>query len=99
MIEDVALHDPDDWINYWLSLHPSELFYGELAQFALACLHGPSSEDGPGTGTLRFTEGDQLFEVEVEYVLEQFPNGRVLHVLSIRCEGDPLPPATDQVSS
>ncbi|MEX1047612.1 MAG: hypothetical protein WD757_07350 [Actinomycetota bacterium] len=76
-----GLSDPDDWIGWWLQLHPSDLFYGEVARLALRCISDKQFQEGPGVETLSFVEGDQSFEAEVTYLLEQFPAGRILHVL------------------
>jgi hypothetical protein len=79
--------------TWWLDLHPSDDFAGHVARLALGALsNAPLS--GVGTETLRFDEDDESFEVEVRYVVEEFGSrGRVFHVLSIRSEGDPLPPS------
>lgn len=87
-----GLSDPDDWIGWWLDLHASDLFYGEIADLALRCLDSDPPEDSTGSAVLRFSEGEDEFEVEVSYALERFAHGRIFHVLSIRSEGDPLPP-------
>jgi hypothetical protein len=40
--------------------------------------------------------GSQRFEVQIRYLVEDFPGrGRAFHVLSIRSEGDPLPPVVN----
>lgn len=88
-----GLFDPDDWIGWWSGLHPSDLFHGHLGRFAIACLRSPALVGGLGVDTSRFSEGSEKFEVEIRYLVEDFPGrGRVFHVLSIRSEGDPLPP-------
>lgn len=91
----VGLHDPGDWYHWWLDLHPSDHFAGYLARLAIVSL--TSAPLGtPCVETLRFEERDKTFEVEVGYVVEEFPGrGRVFHVLSIRSEGDPLPPVVE----
>ncbi len=87
-----GLHDPDDWYNWWLHLHPSDDFAGHLARLALTALRS-APLDTIATETLRFDESDESYEVEVRYIVEEFPSrGRVFHVLSIRSQGDPLPP-------
>lgn len=87
-----GLHDPDDWIEWWLSLHPHQSFYGDLARLALLRL-GEVVALGPGVDFLQIREGGEVLEVEVRYLVEDFPGrGRVFHVLSIRSPGDPLPP-------
>lgn len=86
-----GLSDPNDWMGWWLDLHASDLFYGQIANLALRCLES-DSEDSAGSEVLRFSEGEDEFEVEVAYALEQFEHGRIFHVLSIHSEGDPLPP-------
>jgi len=95
MSDKVSIHDPDDWINWWKRFHRSDLFYGELAYLALDKLTADVMPDGPSIAMLRFSESGEDFEVEVRYLLEDFPRGRVFHVLSIRSEGDPLPPLSD----
>lgn len=91
-----GLSDPDDWIGWWLDLHASDLFHGEIANLALRCLDSDPPEDGAGSEVLRFSEGEDDYEVEVAYSLERFEHGRIFHVLSIRSEGDPLPPFADE---
>lgn len=86
-----GLSDPDDWIGWWLDLHASDLFFGEIANLAVRCLES-APEDSAGSEVLRFSEGEDEFEVEVTYALERFERGRIFHVLSIRSTGDPLPP-------
>ena len=91
-----ALHDPDDWINWWLDLHPSDHFYGHLPRLALERMADASSLGSPGMDVLVFSEEDEAFLVEVRYLVEEYPGrGRVFHVLSIRSEGDPFPPLED----
>jgi hypothetical protein len=91
----VGLNDPGDWFNWWLDLHPSDDFAGHLARLALNAL-SDARLDSVGVETLRFVEDDESFEVEVRYVVEEFGSrGRVFQVLSIRSEGDPLPPSVD----
>ena len=91
-----GLHDPDDWLGWWQSLHHSDLLPGELARLALRQIESPDFEEGPGVAVLRFAEGGRTVEVRVDYLMEQFPAGRIFHVLSIRSEGDPLPPVADR---
>ena len=70
-------------------------FAGHLARLALSALRN-APLGSVGTETLRFDEDDESFEVEVRYVVEEFGSGgRVFHVLSIRSEGDPLPPSVE----
>jgi len=91
----VGLNDPGDWFNWWLDLHPSDDFAGHLARLALHAL-SDSPLDTVGVETLRFDEDDESFEVDVRYVVEEFGSrGRVFQVLSIRSEGDPLPPSVE----
>jgi hypothetical protein len=91
----VGLNDPGDWFNWWLDLHPSDDFAGHLARLALRALSDAPLDTG-GVETLRFDEDDESFEVEVRYVVEEFGSrGRVFQVLSIRSEGDPLPPSVE----
>jgi hypothetical protein len=91
----VGLNDPGDWFNWWLDLHPSDDFAGHLARLALNAL-SDARLDSVGVETLRFVEDDESFDVEVRYVVEEFGSrGRVFQVLSIRSEGDPLPPSVD----
>ena len=82
--------DPGDWLDYWLSLHPSELFPGILARFAMELLE--SSADGVGQRTFAFVEPTGPLEVTVEYALETFADRRrVVFGLSILSPGDPPP--------
>jgi hypothetical protein len=91
----VGLNDPGDWFNWWLDLHPSDDFAGHLARLALRAL-SDAPLDTVGIETLRFDEDDESFEVEVRYVVEEFGSrGRVVQVLSLRSEGDPLPPSVE----
>jgi hypothetical protein len=91
----VGLNDPGDWFNWWLDLHPSDDFAGHLARLALRAL-SDAPLDTVGVETLRFDEDDESFEVEVRYVVEESGSrGRVFQVLSIRSEGDPLPPSVE----
>jgi hypothetical protein len=91
----VGLNDRGDWFNWWLDLHPSDDFAGHLARLALRAL-SDAPLDTVGVETLRFDEDDESFEVEVRYVVEEFGSrGRVFQVLSIRSEGDPLPPSVE----
>lgn len=87
-----GINDPDDWYGWWLELHPSQLFAGEFARFALRRLTDPQTPDGPGSGEIRFSENQQEHEVLISYLLERFPESRLLHVLSIKSPDDPLPP-------
>ena len=49
--------------------------------------------EGVGTEVLDVDDGDSRIDVEIKYALKDYPGrGRVFHVLSIRSEGDPLPP-------
>jgi hypothetical protein len=88
-----GLSDPEQWIDWWLELHASDNFHGHLARLALSRL-----QDDEVTGETRFErltwqEDDELFEVEVSYLVEEYTGrGRVFHILSIRSDGDPLPP-------
>ena len=91
MSQGQGLHDPDGWRERWLSLHPSDRFTGELARLAIRSIEDPHSDVGPGSEVLEFDEGGERFEVRVNYLVEQFPKGRVFHVLSMLSEGDPLP--------
>jgi hypothetical protein len=50
---------------------------------------------GVGVETLSFTEDGLAYKVTVEYVLERFESGSVIHIVSVRSEGDPLPPGGD----
>lgn len=91
----VGLNDPGDWFNWWLDLHPSDDFAGHLARLALRAL-SEAPLDTVGVETFRFDEDDESFEVEVRYVVEEFGSrGRVFQILSIRSEGDPLPPSVE----
>ena len=96
MKKPVGLDDPDDWINRWLGLHKSALFYGYLVQLAASRLEDPTLPDGPGTEILHYFEAAEEFAVRIDYALEDFAKGRVFHVLSIRSAGDPLPPFVDR---
>ena len=43
--------------------------------------------------THRYTEDGENFEAEVSYLVQDLPGvGRVFFVLSIKSDGDPLPP-------
>jgi hypothetical protein len=91
-----GLFDPDDWIGWWSELHPSDLFHGHLGRFAIACLRDPALVGAPAVDTILFSEGSEGFEVEIRYLVEDFRDrGRVFHVLSIRSEGDPVPPVVN----
>jgi hypothetical protein len=87
-----GIHDADDWISYWTSLHRSDLFWGAFNSLALRRLEGDALAEGVGSETLTVDDGGLLIEVEVKYLVEQFPKGRIFHVVSIRSPGDPLPP-------
>ena len=62
---------------------------GNFARLALAALE--SADDGLGAEQLRYAEGDRVIAVTITYLLETFPSGRVLHVLSILSPDDPIP--------
>ena len=94
MSERIGINDPDDWIGWWLAHHPSVTFAGEFTHLATALLRDQGTVGEVGIEILRFSEGGKLYEVEIRFIVEAFPGGRVLHVLSIRSEGDPLPPST-----
>ncbi len=94
MSERIGINDPDDWIGWWLTHHPSAMFAGEFTRLATALLNDQGVVGEPGIEVLRFREAGVQQEVEVRSIVEEFPGGRVLHVLSIRSEGDPLPPLT-----
>jgi hypothetical protein len=81
-------------MGWWLSLHYSALFWPEVAVFADRCLQEEPFQDGAGSATLVVgdTDADGALEVELKYVLEQFPRGRIFHILSIHSDGDPWPP-------
>jgi len=94
----MGIHDPQDWIGWWLRLHPSDLFPGRLSRLALSRLDEGSSLDSMGVEILEWFEGEMSFEAQVRFVVEDYPGrGRVFHVLSIRSDGDPLPPARGSV--
>jgi hypothetical protein len=85
--------DPDNWISWWQDLHRSPLIVGEVARFAIERLE--AGDEGTGNGTLRFADSQlqEDFEVQIEYVIEQFgDHGRILFLLTLRSPGDPLPP-------
>ncbi len=86
-----GVDDPYDWIGWWSDLHHSESFFPDLTRHALEALEDPFAE-GPDSRTWSVDDGDGRVDVKVEYLLEQFPGGRILHVVSIRSNGDPLPP-------
>jgi hypothetical protein len=93
--EPFGINDPGRCIDRWLRLHPSELFAGEFARFALNALIGPDPI-GIGQGVIRFEEQSERFEVEVTFAIEEFAAGRIFHVLTIESPGDPPElPATD----
>lgn len=87
-----GIHDADGWITYWTSLHRSDLFWGEFNSLALRRLEGDALAEGVGSDILTVDDDGQPIEVEVKYVVEQFPRGRIFHVVSIRSPGDPQPP-------
>ncbi|MBI4260656.1 MAG: hypothetical protein HY658_08835 [Actinobacteria bacterium] len=87
-----GLHDPEGWIDRWRRLHGSDLIAGAVASLALDRLEGPVLDDAIGIETIFFSDLDREFEVEVRYLVEQLPGGRVFHVISILSPGDPLPP-------
>jgi len=94
----MGIHDPQDWIGWWLRLHPSDLFPGRLSRVALSRLDEASSLDSMGVEILEWFEGEMSFEAQVRFVVEDYPGrGRVFHVLSIRSDGDPIPPARGSV--
>ncbi len=91
--EKAGLWDPDEWRSWWLALHPSDFFNGHLARLAVACLEDDSQIGSTGIEMFRYSEDDEPFEIEIRYLVEDYPGiGRVFFVLSIRSEGDPLPP-------
>lgn len=89
-----GIYDADDWLNTWKARHPTanDEFVGRFSRFALAWLTDPSFSEGPGRQIFTVTEVDQQIEVMVEYLLEEYPSGKVLHILSIRSPGDPPTP-------
>lgn len=91
--EKAGLWDPDQWREWWLDLHPSNFFEGHLARLAISRLEDESAVGSTGVELIRYTEDDESFEAEISYLVEDYPNvGRVFFVLSIKSEGDPLPP-------
>jgi hypothetical protein len=88
-----GITDPDDWLGWWLSLHPSDLFAGAFGRFAMSRMVAP--EPGSGRGVIRFEERGEVLEVDVSYVLERFEYGWVFHVTAIKCADDPAPPLID----
>ena len=88
----IALYDPDGWREWWGSLHDSETCDPLLAVFAKGCLEDPRLAEGVGSKILEVDDGDGRVDVEIKYALKDYPKGRVFHVLSIRSDGDPLPP-------
>ena len=78
-----------------LSLHPSVGFAGALTQLAEAALRAGEPLDTPRIDILEVDDAGQRIEVEVRFIVESYPSGRVMHILSIRTEGDPLPPVVD----
>ena len=92
MSERVGVNDPDDWIGWWLSLHPSAAFAGALTHLVEVALRPGEPLDVPRVEIL---EVDDAGQVEVRFIVEAYPSGRVLHILSIRTEGDRLPPVVD----
>jgi len=87
-----GLNDPDLWRERWHALHVSDEFDGELGVLAYTLLTSADFEEGLGSVTLDVDDGNQRVDVEVKYFMEQFPEGRILHVLSILSPGDPRPP-------
>lgn len=84
-----GLHDPSNWIDRWQTLHGSQLLAGEISRLALSLLESDAFFDSAiGRTRLRFVDQGRLFEPEIVYVLEQWPAGRILHVLAIRSAGD-----------
>jgi len=93
MPERAGLWDPDQWREHWLDLHPSDLFDGHLARLALTQLDDDDALGTTGIETLRYIEDRENFDAEVSYLVQDYPGvGRVFFVLSIKSEGDPLPP-------
>jgi hypothetical protein len=89
-----GLYDKDDWYGWWQSLHHSDLFAGELARCAVRHIEDPDFAEGVGTDHIEYEEGGRLVEVEIGYLLEQFPGGRIFHVQHIRSPGDPERPSS-----
>jgi hypothetical protein len=94
MSERIGINDPDDWIGWWLAHHPSATFAGGFTRLATTLLRDQGAVVEVGIEILHFNEAGVQHEVEIRSIVEAFPGGRVLHVLSIRSEGDPLPPFT-----
>ena len=80
----------------WLSLHRSDLFAGELARFVRERLREAESSWVAGRGTLSFEERGEPVNVEIRYLVEEFPAGRVFHVPGIRSPEDPPQPPRDR---
>lgn len=88
----IGLSDPDDWRGWWGRFHDSEECDPKLAVFARDLLVDPSVPEGVGSVMLNVDDGEVRVDVELRYALEEYPTGRVLHVLSIQSPGDPRPP-------
>ena len=95
MSKRVGINDPDDWIGWWLSLHPFPAFAGALTHLAEAALGPGEPLDVPRIEILELDEAAQRVEIEIRFIVEGYRSGRVMHILSIRTEGDPLPPVVD----
>lgn len=82
----IGLSDPDDWRRWWARFHDSEECDPKLAVFAR------DLPEGVGSVVLNVDDGEFRVDAEVPYAIEEYPTGRVLHVLAIQSPGDLLPP-------
>jgi len=89
MGEGRGLSDPEGWRERWHSLHRSDELDPQLAAFVVDVLSVPEFSEGPGSVTFHLDDGKELLSVEVVYLLERFPKGRIFHVLSILSPSDP----------
>ncbi len=87
-----GLDDPYDWIRWWTSLHRSESFIRELAALVLTALEDPSFVEGPSSYVIEVDDAVATISVVIEAIVEQFPKGRIFHVVRIWSDGDQLPP-------
>lgn len=88
------MDDPDDWIGKWRSHHDSEEIVPAVNHLALRHLRDPQL-GSVGIERLEFDDPltKEHFVAEVVFVVERHPSGgNVFHIMSLRGQGDPLPP-------
>jgi hypothetical protein len=89
-----GVNDPDGQIMGWLARHNPGYFPQLFNELVLHQLSDSAFSDGAsGKETLSYVdpvEGEAV-EVEVRFLLEAFPRGRIFHVLSVWSPGDPSP--------